>query len=93
MSDGCLACDLIPGVRELPGGRIRTTGHWVVEHCVGPLGVGTLVVKPSWERLKDFYDAPGPTMQDAMFRAAEPPPADEVAAFCERARAWEGWTG
>lgn len=21
--------------------------HWVVEHCVGPLGVGTLVVKPT----------------------------------------------
>ena len=22
-------------------------GQWVVEHCVGPLGVGTLIVKPA----------------------------------------------
>ncbi len=23
------------------------TSHWLVEHCVGPLGLGTLVVKPT----------------------------------------------
>ncbi len=34
------------GQRELPGGRIHATEHWVVEHCIGPLGVGTLIVKP-----------------------------------------------
>ena len=45
MSD-CLACELIAGERELPGGRVFATDHWVVEHCVGPLGVGTLLVKP-----------------------------------------------
>ena len=44
--EGCLACDLSEGRRELPGGRIFATDHWVVEHCIGPLGVGTLVVKP-----------------------------------------------
>ncbi len=43
---GCLACELTAGARELPGGRIDTTERWVVEHCVGPLGVGTLIVKP-----------------------------------------------
>jgi diadenosine tetraphosphate (Ap4A) HIT family hydrolase len=42
----CLACDLAEGRRDLPGGRIHETAHWIVEHCVGPLGVGTLVVKP-----------------------------------------------
>lgn len=42
----CLACDLTSGKRALPGGRIFSTDHWVVEHCVGPLGVGTLLVKP-----------------------------------------------
>ncbi|MBG0565082.1 HIT family protein [Actinoplanes aureus] len=48
MSDesGCLACDLIDGRQELPGGRIDETRHWVVEHCVGPLSVGALIVKP-----------------------------------------------
>lgn len=43
---GCLACDLAAGRRELPGGRIHETDHWLVEHCVGPLGIGTLIVKP-----------------------------------------------
>ena len=43
---GCLACELISGLRPLPGGRVHETAHWVVEHCVGPLGVGTLLVKP-----------------------------------------------
>ncbi|MEV6302373.1 hypothetical protein AB0M02_23360 [Actinoplanes sp. NPDC051861] len=42
----CMACDLTAGRADLPGGRIGETGNWVVEHCVGPLGVGTLIVKP-----------------------------------------------
>ncbi len=29
----------------LPGGVIHESSHWLVEHCVGPLGVGTLLVK------------------------------------------------
>jgi diadenosine tetraphosphate (Ap4A) HIT family hydrolase len=43
---GCMACGLIAGTEPLPGGRIYETSKWVVEHCIGPLGVGTLVVKP-----------------------------------------------
>jgi diadenosine tetraphosphate (Ap4A) HIT family hydrolase len=42
----CIACELASGARPLPGGRIHETEHWLVEHCVGPLGVGTLIVKP-----------------------------------------------
>ncbi|MEC4020741.1 HIT family protein [Streptomyces sp. H27-D2] len=42
----CMACGLIAGTEPLPGGVILRTAEWVVEHCVGPLGVGTLVVKP-----------------------------------------------
>ncbi|MFC8197459.1 HIT family protein [Streptomyces sp. NPDC057298] len=30
----------------LPGGTVLRTPLWVVEHCVGPLPLGTLVVKP-----------------------------------------------
>ena len=44
--EGCLACDLADGRVALPGGVIHETRHWFVEHCVGPLGVGTLIVKP-----------------------------------------------
>ena len=32
--------------RPLPGGRIFRTEFWLVEHCAGPLGLGTLIVKP-----------------------------------------------
>ena len=46
MTDECLACRLIDEPDSLPGGRIHETRHWSVEHCVGPLGVGTLIVKP-----------------------------------------------
>lgn len=44
--EGCLACDLMEGRQPLPGGRIAETDGWIVEHCIGPLGVGTLLVKP-----------------------------------------------
>jgi len=44
--EDCLACNLTNGKLDLPGGRIYATSHWVVEHCIGPLGVGTLIVKP-----------------------------------------------
>jgi diadenosine tetraphosphate (Ap4A) HIT family hydrolase len=37
----CLACEVVA-----PGGRIVDGERWIVEHCVGPLGVGTLIVKP-----------------------------------------------
>jgi hemoglobin len=43
---GCIACDLTHGRRTLPGGVIVESSRWRVEHCVGPLGVGTLLVKP-----------------------------------------------
>ena len=43
---GCLACDLTAGRLPLPGGVVAETDYWRVEHTVGPLGVGTLVVKP-----------------------------------------------
>jgi len=44
--NGCLACDLASGRQHLPGGRIHESQFWIVEHCVGPLGVGTLLLKP-----------------------------------------------
>ena len=42
----CLACDLRDGRLPLPGGRIHEAGGWIVEHTVGSLGLGTLIVKP-----------------------------------------------
>ncbi len=42
----CEACRLTQGRDHVPGGRIHETERWVVEHCVGPFGLGTLIVKP-----------------------------------------------
>ncbi len=42
----CMACELNKHPDRVPGGRIATTAGWIVEHCVGPLGVGTVVLKP-----------------------------------------------
>jgi diadenosine tetraphosphate (Ap4A) HIT family hydrolase len=47
MSAGdCLALRPARGRRPLPGGVIHDSGRWLVEHCLGPLGVGTLIVMP-----------------------------------------------
>jgi len=42
----CMACELIADPDRVPGGRIATLGNWAVEHCIGPLGVATAIVKP-----------------------------------------------
>ena len=65
-SSGCYACDLTSGVERLIGGSIYTTPRWAVEHCMGPLGVGTLIVKPQrhvlhvWELSEPELQEMGP---------------------------------
>jgi diadenosine tetraphosphate (Ap4A) HIT family hydrolase len=44
--EGCFTCDTTEGRVHVPGGLILATRHWVVDHCYGPLGVGTLIIKP-----------------------------------------------
>lgn len=34
------------GEEPVLGGAILATRHWVVQHCTGPLGTGTLIVNP-----------------------------------------------
>jgi diadenosine tetraphosphate (Ap4A) HIT family hydrolase len=43
---GCLGCDLRAGRRALPGGTVHQTAGWVVNHVVGPMNLGTLIVAP-----------------------------------------------
>lgn len=68
--NNCYACDLTNGDRELPGGRIYQTRHWVAEHCTGPLGVGTIIVKPlrhclhMWELTHDEAAELGGLLQE-----------------------------
>lgn len=42
----CLVCEQVAGRWSVPGGIIHESDGWLVDHCVGPLGVGTLIVKP-----------------------------------------------
>jgi len=64
----CLACNLTNGKLNLPGGRIYATPHWVVEHCIGPLVIGTLIVKPFrhcihfWELTEEEVRELGPLL-------------------------------
>jgi diadenosine tetraphosphate (Ap4A) HIT family hydrolase len=44
--EGCLACDVNSGAVAAPGGRSLETDLWIVDHTVGTLGLGTLIVKP-----------------------------------------------
>jgi ATP adenylyltransferase len=43
---GCLGCDLLAGRRDLPGGIVHATTSWAVNHVVGSMNLGTLVVSP-----------------------------------------------
>jgi ATP adenylyltransferase len=71
--EGCLACDLAAGRRELPGGVVHETPCFLVEHCVGPLGVGTLLVKPRRHvtRVADLTDDEAAELGVVLRRAAQ----------------------
>jgi ATP adenylyltransferase len=43
---GCLGCDLAAGRRHLPGGILYETTSWLVNHVVGAMNLGTLIVAP-----------------------------------------------
>lgn len=70
--DGCFACDLTSGRVVLPGGTIARESGWVVEHCLGPLGVGTLIVKPERHvvHVADLTDEEATAMGGLLHRAA-----------------------
>jgi diadenosine tetraphosphate (Ap4A) HIT family hydrolase len=80
----CIACDLLSGRAPLPGGVIHTAGGWAVEHCIGPLGVGTLIVKPvrhvtAVDELSGAEAAAlGPLLRQASRVARELTGADQV---------------
>lgn len=43
---GCLGCDIVAGRCDVPGGIVHQTARWIVNHAVGRLNLGTLVVAP-----------------------------------------------
>jgi diadenosine tetraphosphate (Ap4A) HIT family hydrolase len=57
--EGCLACDATAGRVEVPGGLIDEGDHWRAEHCLGPFGVGAVVVKTK-EHVESLWELPEP---------------------------------
>ena len=43
---GCLGCDIAAGRCAVPGGILYETTRWIVNHAVGRLNLGTLIVAP-----------------------------------------------
>jgi diadenosine tetraphosphate (Ap4A) HIT family hydrolase len=82
--NGCLACDLASGARPLPGGEIHRTENWIIEHTVGSLGLGTLIVKPLRHtvHVADLEDDEareiGPILRQASRAVAALTEADQV---------------
>jgi diadenosine tetraphosphate (Ap4A) HIT family hydrolase len=80
----CLACDLASGRRELPGGLIHAWYYWIAEHCVGPLGVGTLIVKPKrhvvhiWDLTANEAEELGNALQQTAAVVAELTKPDQI---------------
>jgi diadenosine tetraphosphate (Ap4A) HIT family hydrolase len=63
----CWVCGFVA-----PGGAIASSERWIVDHCVGPLGVGTLIVRPHRhvERVGDLDDAEALELGPLLQRAA-----------------------
>jgi diadenosine tetraphosphate (Ap4A) HIT family hydrolase len=63
----CWVCGFVA-----PGGAIASTEHWIVDHCVGPLGVGTLIVRPHRhiERVGELSEQESAELGPLLQRAA-----------------------
>jgi histidine triad (HIT) family protein len=52
----CLACDVLEGRIQPPGGVIYEDEHWVVDHSISPVRLkGWLIMKPK-RHVEDFAD-------------------------------------
>jgi diadenosine tetraphosphate (Ap4A) HIT family hydrolase len=61
--EGCLACDVLAGRVDVPGGTIDETEHWHADHCLGPFGAGAVVVKTK-EHVEDLWRLPDAAAQE-----------------------------
>lgn len=46
----CLACQMLAGAQPVPGGIVAENPWWVADHCVGPYGLGSVVIKTRTHR-------------------------------------------
>lgn len=59
----CLACKLNRNPYLVPGGRIAATKNWIVEHCLGPFGVGAVVIKTK-RHVENFSECSDKEMEE-----------------------------
>ena len=80
----CLACQIMAGEVEVPGGVIAENDWWIADHCVGPYGIGSVVVKTKAHR-ENLWDlnaaetaALGPFLQQISQAVAHALAAERV---------------
>ncbi|WOD41463.1 diadenosine tetraphosphate hydrolase [Nodosilinea sp. E11] len=69
----CLACQILAGKETVPGGTIAENSWWVADHCVGPYGLGSVVVKTRAHRenLWDLSEAESASMGPFLQQMSE----------------------
>ena len=69
----CFACRASGGEVPVPGGLVYENECWRAEHCVGPLGVGSIVVKTKVHResLWELTPREAATLGPALRRVSE----------------------
>jgi diadenosine tetraphosphate (Ap4A) HIT family hydrolase len=50
MTSTCFACQTVQGEATAPGGIVYQNEYWFADHCIGAMGVGSIVVKTKAHR-------------------------------------------
>lgn len=80
----CLACQILLGQIQVPGGVIAENDWWVADHCVGSYGVGSVVIKSKahreniWDLTPEESLALTPFMQQLSLAMVEALGAERV---------------
>jgi diadenosine tetraphosphate (Ap4A) HIT family hydrolase len=80
----CLACQTLKGQVEVPGGVIAANEWWVADHCLGPYGLGSVVVKSRvhrenlWQLTPEESASLGPFIADLSEAIAKALEAERV---------------
>jgi ATP adenylyltransferase len=69
----CIGCGFGSGTDSPPGGVLLRSDHWMMNHCIGPLGLGTLVLAPvrHVERVAELSEVETHELADLMRLAAK----------------------
>ncbi|WP_416675845.1 HIT family protein [Egbenema bharatensis] len=69
MTLSCFACQTVRGEATAPGGVVYENEYWLADHCIGAMGIGSIVVKTKahrenlWELTAEESTTLGPTFR------------------------------